>query len=94
MEISRPITPGYGIKTEATSQAKTDGTQPAKAPAAGPSKAGEPYLEQLQSAMDRLPEVDVNRVEQIKLALARGEIAVDNAALAKDMLAYHTGSDA
>lgn len=94
MEISRPLTPGYPIKAEATSAAKTENGKAVKASAAAPAKVGEPNLEQLQSAMDRLPEVDMDRVEQIKLALSRGEIPLDNAALAKEMLAYHSGSDA
>lgn len=92
MEISRPVTPGYKIQTEATSHTKVDASAPTKSGAAAPSRANEPSLEALQHALEDLPEVDMDRVAQVKLALARGDINTDAATLAKDMLTHHRGS--
>mgnify|MGYP000926732230 CR=1 FL=1 len=44
--------------------------------------------------MSRLPEVDLDRVAAIKLALQRGDINIDSAALASSIVSYHSGSDA
>lgn len=102
MEISRHIKPGYSVQAD---HAPTEKLQPEAAARTGlelpdPVKApgtaagtGEPRLEQLQAAMRDLPDVDLDRVAAIKLALQRGEIASDSATLASSIVSYHRGSE-
>jgi negative regulator of flagellin synthesis FlgM len=105
MEITRQLQPGYNASTDsATSATKVESTTLAKidgaklegstADAAPVHADTEPRLEQLQDAMRQLPDVDTDKVLAIRAALARGELAIDTATLAKLMASYHRGSDA
>jgi negative regulator of flagellin synthesis FlgM len=91
MEISRNIKAGYSAPAETASSAKTEAVSPEKVAAV--SAKAEPRLEQLQEAMRALPEVDMDQVAAIKLALARGELSSDVKVLAHSILAYHRSSD-
>lgn len=93
MEISRHLKPGYSIQAETRPAVKTEAA-PAAKDSTLRNASGEPRLEQLQEAMSRLPEVDLDRVAAIKLALQRGDITTDSAALASSIVSYHSGSDA
>ena len=94
MEISRNIKAGYSAPAEATSSAKTEAPSAVSAEkVAAVSAKAEPRLEQLQEAMRALPEVDMDQVAAIKLALARGELSADVKVLAHSILAYHRGTD-
>lgn len=60
------------------------------APVSAPA-AIKPGLEQIQTALGQLPQVDLNKVATLKAALAAGELTSDSASLAGAMLTYHRG---
>ena len=91
MEISRNTKTGYSAPAETATSAKTDAASQPKVAAA--SAKAVPRLEQLQEAMRALPEVDMDQVTAIKLALGRGELSSDVKTLAHSILAYHRSSD-
>ncbi|MGE8296118.1 MAG: flagellar biosynthesis anti-sigma factor FlgM [Pseudomonas sp.] len=92
MEISRHLKPSLNLPSDAPVQVQSARPQPGgNARTAG---SQEPRLEQLQDALRNLPDVDLDKVAQLKAALARGELSSDPAALAGSMLTYHSGSDA
>ncbi|MGK8439894.1 flagellar biosynthesis anti-sigma factor FlgM [Ectopseudomonas hydrolytica] len=92
MEISRHLKPSLNLPSDAPAQVQSARVQSSTASRAAAS--AEPRLEQLQQALRSLPEVDLDKVAQLKAALARGELSSDPAALAGSMLTYHSGSDA
>lgn len=101
MEITRHTKPGYSVPAEHAPAEKlhTEAVAPAGLESSNPARSGfapvggEPRLEQLQAAMRDLPDVDLDRVAQIKQALQRGEIVSDSASLARSMVTYHRGSE-
>lgn len=92
MEISRHLKPGLNLPSDVP--AKVQGARPQHETASRVSAGAEPRLEQLQAALQSLPDVDLDKVAQLKAALASGELSSDPAALASSMLTYHSGSDA
>lgn len=92
MEISRHLKPSLNLPSDAPAQVQGARAQPSGS--ARSSGSQEPRLEQLQQALRSLPEVDLDKVAQLKAALARGELSSDPQALAGSMLTYHSGSDA
>ncbi|RFA30836.1 flagellar biosynthesis anti-sigma factor FlgM [Alkalilimnicola ehrlichii] len=48
---------------------------------------------QMQQALRAMPDVDLEKVAEIKLALQRGEVSLDVEELARSVMAYHRGSD-
>lgn len=104
MEVTRQLPPSYSAPTDSASVTNA----PAKVESNGLTKLDanssetsisnpapiEPRLEQLQDAMRKLPDVDMEKVMAIRQALARGELAIDSATLAKLMASHHRGSDA
>ncbi|TRO40411.1 flagellar biosynthesis anti-sigma factor FlgM [Pseudomonas sp. ALS1131] len=92
MEISRHLKPSLNLPSDAPAQVQSARPQPGGNARARASQ--EPRLEQLQDALRSLPDVDLDKVAQLKAALARGELSSDPAALAGSMLTYHSGSDA
>lgn len=93
MEISRHFKPSVNLPSDAPAKVQSARSQQAGNTAA-PAAGDEPRLEQLQSALRSLPEVDLDKVAALKQALARGELNSDPQALAGSMLTYHSGSDA
>ncbi|MBG0842492.1 flagellar biosynthesis anti-sigma factor FlgM [Ectopseudomonas toyotomiensis] len=92
MEISRHLKPSLNLPSDAPAQVQSARPQPGGN--ARTSVSQEPRLEQLQDALRSLLDVDLEKVAQLKAALARGELSSDPAALAGSMLTYHSGSDA
>jgi negative regulator of flagellin synthesis FlgM len=92
MEISRHLKPSLNLPSDAPAQVQS--ARPQESGNARSSASEEPRLEQLQDALRNLPDVDLDKVAQLKAALARGELSSDPAALAGSMLTYHSGSDA
>ncbi|WP_061238294.1 flagellar biosynthesis anti-sigma factor FlgM [Ectopseudomonas composti] len=92
MEISRHLKPSLNLPSDAPAQVQS--ARPQHSGNARSSASEEPRLEQLQDALRNLPDVDLDKVAQLKAALARGELSSDPAALAGSMLTYHSGSDA
>lgn len=93
MEITRQLTPGYTLPSDATAPAKLDASTPAKTDASADAKSSEVRLDVLQDAMRSLPDVDMDKVAAAKQALLRGDINTDIASLASSILSYHKGSD-
>jgi len=93
MEISRTQTAVYNAPAETQSPSRQAQAAPARNVRQQQLLAENLPLENLQDALDKLPAVDMDKIAEIKAALARGEIALDDAALAKSMLSYHRGSD-
>lgn len=50
-----------------------------------------PGLERIQAALGQLPQVDLDKVANLKAALAAGELSTDSATLSAAMLTYHRG---
>jgi negative regulator of flagellin synthesis FlgM len=92
MEISRHLKSSLNLPSDAPVQVQSARPQPSGNTRTAGSQ--EPRLEQLQDALRNLPDVDLDKVAQLKAALARGELSSDPAALAGSMLTYHSGSDA
>ncbi|MBM5114181.1 flagellar biosynthesis anti-sigma factor FlgM [Vibrio parahaemolyticus] len=46
-----------------------------------------------QAEMKSLPDVDMEKVEQVRNALARGELSLDTKALSKAIMQFHTGHE-
>ena len=92
MEISRHLKPSLNLPSDAPAQVQS-ARQPSNSRTSNAASA-EPRLEELQSALHTLPEVDMDKVSALKAALANGELSSDPQALASSMLTYHSGSDA
>ncbi|CAE6932319.1 COG2747 Negative regulator of flagellin synthesis (anti-sigma28 factor) [Vibrio sp. B1REV9] len=50
-------------------------------------------VERAQAEMQSLPDVDMAKVEQVRNALARGELNLDTKALSKALMQFHTGHE-
>lgn len=50
-------------------------------------------IEKAQAEMVSLPDIDLAKVEQIKNALAKGELSLDTQALSQAVLQFHTGHE-
>lgn len=50
-------------------------------------------IERAQAEMEQLPDVDMEKVEQIRTALSKGELALDTKALSKAVLKFHSGHE-
>ncbi|HCE1774453.1 TPA: flagellar biosynthesis anti-sigma factor FlgM [Vibrio parahaemolyticus] len=50
-------------------------------------------IDRAQAEMKSLPDVDIEKVEQVRNALARGELSLDTKALSKAIMQFHTGHE-
>ncbi|EJG1729222.1 flagellar biosynthesis anti-sigma factor FlgM [Vibrio parahaemolyticus] len=50
-------------------------------------------IDRAQAEMKSLPDVDMEKVEQVRNALARGEMSLDTKALSKAIMQFHTGHE-
>jgi negative regulator of flagellin synthesis FlgM len=91
MEISRHLKPAPTTPSDAA-PARHEQPRTLLQPAARPAAALP--LEQMQDALRAMPEVDLDRVAAIRLALQSGELSTDPGELAASIYAYHRGSDA
>ncbi|MDF4779809.1 flagellar biosynthesis anti-sigma factor FlgM [Vibrio parahaemolyticus] len=64
------------------------------------TKVSEPAFQANTAAIDRaqgemksLPDVNMEKVEQVRNALARGELSLDTKALSKAIMQFHTGHE-
>lgn len=90
MEISRHFKSALNLPSDAPAQVKSTRAAQVSSPKAAVSD--EPRLQQLQSNLQNLPEVDLDKVAALKAALANGELSTDVRALAGSMLDYHSGN--
>ncbi|HCE1990543.1 flagellar biosynthesis anti-sigma factor FlgM [Vibrio parahaemolyticus] len=50
-------------------------------------------IDRAQAEMKSLTDVDMEKVEQVRNALARGELSLDTKALSKAIMQFHTGHE-
>ncbi|HCH4147793.1 flagellar biosynthesis anti-sigma factor FlgM [Vibrio parahaemolyticus] len=50
-------------------------------------------IDRAQAEMKSLPDIDMEKVEQVRNALARGELSLDTKALSKAIMQFHTGHE-
>ncbi|MBE4387618.1 flagellar biosynthesis anti-sigma factor FlgM [Vibrio parahaemolyticus] len=50
-------------------------------------------IDRAQAEMKSLPDVDMEKVEQVRNSLARGELSLDTKALSKAIMQFHTGHE-
>ncbi|EGR0769207.1 flagellar biosynthesis anti-sigma factor FlgM [Vibrio parahaemolyticus] len=50
-------------------------------------------IDRAQAEMKSLLDVDMEKVEQVRNALARGELSLDTKALSKAIMQFHTGHE-
>ena len=50
-------------------------------------------IENAQSAMNALPDIDMAKVEKIKDSLQRGELELNTEALSRAVMQFHTGHE-
>ncbi|CAM3118421.1 flagellar biosynthesis anti-sigma factor FlgM [Vibrio neptunius] len=50
-------------------------------------------IDKAQAEMQSLPNVDMEKVEQVRNALVKGELALDTKALSQAVLQFHTGHE-
>ncbi|HAS6967786.1 TPA: flagellar biosynthesis anti-sigma factor FlgM [Vibrio parahaemolyticus] len=50
-------------------------------------------IDRAQAEMKSLPDVDMEKVEQVRNALSRGELSLDTKALSKAIMQFHTGHE-
>ncbi|EGQ7846304.1 flagellar biosynthesis anti-sigma factor FlgM [Vibrio parahaemolyticus] len=50
-------------------------------------------IDRAQAEMKSLPDVDMEKVEQVRNALVRGELSLDTKALSKAIMQFHTGHE-
>ncbi|EGQ8805549.1 flagellar biosynthesis anti-sigma factor FlgM [Vibrio parahaemolyticus] len=50
-------------------------------------------IDRAQAEMKSLPDVEMEKVEQVRNALARGELSLDTKALSKAIMQFHTGHE-
>jgi len=93
MEINRPFKSVPVTGAERPKATREVATSPARAATVSRLPQGDLPLGQLQEALQALPEVDLEKVEEIKQALQRGEIPVDAKQLARSVLNYHRSGD-
>ncbi|MEJ4043020.1 flagellar biosynthesis anti-sigma factor FlgM [Erwinia sp. SLM-02] len=67
---------------------KSPAAESAKTPAAASSAPSAP-ISQAQQALRDMPEVDSQRVAELKAAIGKGELDTDPASLAKTMMDYY-----
>ncbi|WP_274018847.1 flagellar biosynthesis anti-sigma factor FlgM [Vibrio parahaemolyticus] len=56
-------------------------------------QANKAAIDRAQAEMKSLPDVDMEKVEQVRNALARGELSLDTKALSKAIMQFHTGHE-
>ncbi|WP_241580572.1 flagellar biosynthesis anti-sigma factor FlgM [Rosenbergiella nectarea] len=87
-----PTLPNDRVSTSMTQSVKTENREKVvSTKIASPST--EQTLTQAREQLGQLPEVDLDKVAEVKAALSRGEIGLDSDALAQSMLAFFQRSE-
>lgn len=87
-----PTLPNDRVSTSMTQSVKTEQSEKVTAPTIS-TPSTEQTLTQARDQLGQLPEVDLNKVAEIKAALGRGEIGLDSDSLAHSMLAFFQRSE-
>jgi len=87
-----PTLPNDRVSIASTQPAKTESSDNLAPPKIS-SPSTEQTLTQARDQLAQLPEVDLDKVAEVKAALSRGEIGLDSEALARSMLAFFQRSE-
>ncbi len=82
--------PHTTLNQKATSPAETASAQKVSESYVNANTAA---IEKAQNELAKMPDVDLAKVQQVRLALARGEIGLDSKALSQAVMQFHTGHE-
>lgn len=94
MEITRQLTSASLAASEFAKTARGERVSPVTEPSATAPVNDSLRLDEMQETLRAMPDVDQNRVAEIRRALMNGELGNDTSVLATSILSYHRGSDA
>lgn len=93
MKIEK-VTGGHLTQTKFNQESnKSIEAKPSKKIAEATLNANTAALDKAMVEMEALPDVDMAKVEQIRNALARGELSLDAKALSQAVMQFHTGHE-
>lgn len=94
MEITRQLTSTALATSESAKTARSERAAPVAETSASATVNDSLQLDDMQETLRAMPDVDQDRVAQIRRALLNGELANDTRMLATSILSYHRGNDA
>lgn len=94
MEISGRFKTSPGLASESPSRVPGEGSSNTPTPPIEPAAAVQAHLQPLRATLRAMPEVDLEKVQALKAALARADIDTEPLALARAMLAHTRGGPA
>ena len=94
MEITRQLTSVALATSESAKSARSERVAPVAETGASVPVSDSLRLDEMQETLRAMPDVDQNRVAEIRRALMNGELGSDTSVLATSILSYHRGSDA
>ncbi|MFV3413911.1 flagellar biosynthesis anti-sigma factor FlgM [Pseudomonas nitroreducens] len=94
MEITRQLTSVALATSESAKSVRSERAAPAAEASASAPVNESLRLDEMQETLRAMPDVDQNRVAEIRRALMNGELGNDTTVLATSILSYHRGSDA
>ncbi|MBR9786788.1 flagellar biosynthesis anti-sigma factor FlgM [Vibrio sp. J1-1] len=93
MKIDK-VTGGHLAQTRLNQESnKTVEVAPSKKAVEATLNVNTAALDKAMVEMETLPEVDMEKVEKIRNALARGELNLDTKALSQAVMQFHTGHE-
>ncbi|WP_448678633.1 flagellar biosynthesis anti-sigma factor FlgM [Pseudomonas nicosulfuronedens] len=94
MEITRQLTSVALATSESARSARSERAVPVAETSTSAPVSESLRLDEMQETLRAMPDVDQNRVAEIRRALMNGELGNDTSVLATSILSYHRGSDA
>ncbi|WP_152219168.1 flagellar biosynthesis anti-sigma factor FlgM [Pseudomonas sp. SCB32] len=94
MEITRQLASSALATSESAKAARSERTAPVAETSANAPAHDSLRLDEMQETLRAMPDVDQDRVAEIRRALMNGELQNDTRVLATSILSYHRGSDA
>lgn len=94
MEITRQLTSIAPATSEPAKAARSERAAAVAATSATAPVNDSLRLDEMQETLRAMPDVDQDRVTEIRRALMNGELSNDTRMLATSILSYHRGSDA
>lgn len=94
MEITRQLTSASLAASESAKTVRGERVSPVTEPSAPAPVNDSLRLDEMQETLRAMPDVDQNRVAEIRRALLNGELSSDTSVLATSILSYHRGNDA
>ncbi|MBT0727563.1 flagellar biosynthesis anti-sigma factor FlgM [Rosenbergiella australiborealis] len=87
-----PSTPNERVSTVVTPPSQSVGSEKT-AQSKAPTSSTEQTLMQARQSLSELPDVDLNKVAEVKAALSRGDITLDQEKLADSILSFFQRSE-